>query len=49
MAHKKLFLAKKYCSVCERPFSWRKRWQSCWDQVKYCSKRCAKAKKGTDI
>ncbi|UOG19607.1 DUF2256 domain-containing protein [Acinetobacter sp. PK01] len=25
---------------CKRPFTWRKKWQRCWDEVKYCSKRC---------
>ncbi|WP_394203005.1 DUF2256 domain-containing protein [Shewanella waksmanii] len=31
----------KLCPVCVRPFTWRKKWRKDWDQVKYCSKRCA--------
>jgi len=26
--------------VCQRPFTWRKKWERCWDEVKTCSKRC---------
>ncbi|RYE16560.1 MAG: DUF2256 domain-containing protein, partial [Sphingobacteriaceae bacterium] len=26
------------------PFDWRKKWEKCWDEVKYCSDRCRKAK-----
>ncbi|PSB00891.1 DUF2256 domain-containing protein [Merismopedia glauca] len=33
-------LPKKICPVCDRPFTWRKKWASCWDEVKYCSERC---------
>ncbi|MBD1215789.1 MAG: DUF2256 domain-containing protein [Anabaena sp. CoA2_C59] len=33
-------LPKKICIVCQRPFTWRKKWQDCWDEVKYCSERC---------
>ncbi|KAB1457562.1 DUF2256 domain-containing protein [Vibrio panuliri] len=33
-------LPSKLCFVCGRPFSWRKKWQRCWQDVKYCSKRC---------
>ncbi|TCJ87411.1 DUF2256 domain-containing protein [Cocleimonas flava] len=40
MTHKKINLAEKQCPVCEKPFSWRKKWQRCWDEVKYCSERC---------
>ncbi|MEO0835721.1 MAG: DUF2256 domain-containing protein, partial [Cyanobacteria bacterium J06642_3] len=25
------------CPVCDRPFTWRKKWEKCWDDVKYCS------------
>ncbi|MGR6874727.1 DUF2256 domain-containing protein [Pseudomonas sp. HK3] len=34
-------LPSKICVVCERPFNWRKKWARDWQQVKYCSKRCA--------
>jgi len=38
---KKSDLPSKLCKVCERPFTWRKKWQRDWQNVKYCSKRCA--------
>ncbi|MBD5781560.1 DUF2256 domain-containing protein [Pelagicoccus sp. NFK12] len=40
MAHRKINLPTKICPVCERPFSWRKKWQLNWDHVTYCSERC---------
>ncbi|WP_404399490.1 DUF2256 domain-containing protein [Idiomarina seosinensis] len=40
MSHQKPNLPSKVCPVCQRPFSWRKKWQQCWDEVKYCSERC---------
>ena len=30
----------KICPVCQRPFLWRRRWASVWEQVIYCSERC---------
>ncbi|WP_162046775.1 DUF2256 domain-containing protein [Vibrio taketomensis] len=33
-------LPQKVCVICRRPFTWRKKWQRCWDEVKYCSDRC---------
>jgi hypothetical protein len=33
-------LPEKLCPTCQRPFSWRKKWEKVWDEVKYCSKRC---------
>ncbi|MBE0438638.1 MAG: DUF2256 domain-containing protein [Gammaproteobacteria bacterium] len=41
---KKSDLPYKICSVCHRPFVWRKKWKKVWEQVKYCSKRCQKNK-----
>ncbi|MCO7199559.1 MULTISPECIES: DUF2256 domain-containing protein [Pseudoalteromonas] len=41
MAHKKPNLPYKVCPICKRPFYWRKKWQRDWENVKYCSKRCA--------
>jgi len=38
---KKQNLPSKICTVCERPFTWRKKWEKVWDEVKYCSKRCS--------
>ncbi|MFT7139992.1 MAG: hypothetical protein ACI9B8_002414, partial [Sulfitobacter sp.] len=40
MTHKKVNLPQKVCLICERPFSWRKKWAKDWDQVLYCSQRC---------
>ncbi|MBR9860075.1 DUF2256 domain-containing protein [bacterium] len=33
-------LPSKICPVCSKPFSWRKKWERDWPNVKYCSKRC---------
>jgi hypothetical protein len=41
---KKQNLPKKTCMVCNRPFSWRKKWEKVWDEVKYCSDRCRENK-----
>ncbi|ABG38682.1 zinc finger protein [Paraglaciecola sp. T6c] len=41
-------LPSKICPVCQRPFSWRKKWQKDWEHVKYCSKRCAGNRKSLD-
>ncbi|NDW15617.1 DUF2256 domain-containing protein [Alteromonas genovensis] len=38
---KKSDLPTKMCPVCNRPFSWRKKWERDWEHVRYCSKRCA--------
>ncbi|WP_261902611.1 DUF2256 domain-containing protein [Vibrio fortis] len=41
---KKRDLPTKLCPVCFRPFTWRKKWQKCWDEVQYCSERCRRNK-----
>ena len=33
-------LPEKICQSCNRPFQWRKKWEKCWEEVKYCSDRC---------
>jgi len=33
-------LPVKDCVVCGRPFTWRKKWERCWDEVTTCSNRC---------
>ncbi len=33
---------QKICPSCGRPFSWRKKWEREWNQVKYCSDKCRK-------
>ncbi|TSD67843.1 DUF2256 domain-containing protein [Inquilinus sp. KBS0705] len=40
----KQHLPVKVCAVCKRPFTWRKKWAKCWDDVKYCSDRCRASK-----
>ena len=37
---KKQYLPSKMCIVCQKPFSWRKKWEKVWDEVKYCSEKC---------
>ncbi|MDB3892386.1 DUF2256 domain-containing protein [Alphaproteobacteria bacterium] len=37
-------LPSKICATCQRPFNWRKKWARDWEQVRYCSKRCAGAR-----
>ncbi len=37
---KKSDLPTKFCPVCDRLFSWRKKWERDWDSVVYCSERC---------
>lgn len=34
------FKKAKICLVCERSFTWRKKWERCWDEVTTCSKKC---------
>ncbi|WP_336081303.1 DUF2256 domain-containing protein [Thalassospira sp. CH_XMU1448-2] len=38
--HGKSHLPEKICVTCNRPFSWRRKWKDCWDEVCYCSDRC---------
>ena len=44
MSAKKQNLPTKVCPVCGRPFTWRKKWEKVWDEVKYCSDRCRRRK-----
>lgn len=37
---KKGDLPTKICQRCHRPFTWRKKWEKVWEEVKYCSERC---------
>ncbi len=46
---KKSDLPQKVCPVCERPFTWRKKWEAVWDEVIYCSKRCRSAGKARQV
>ncbi|WP_421765717.1 DUF2256 domain-containing protein [Ekhidna sp.] len=40
LVHKKTNLPTKTCATCGKPFTWRKKWEKVWDEVKYCSARC---------
>jgi len=42
---KKSDLPTKECLQCGRPFTWRKKWERDWNEVKYCSKRCSREAK----
>jgi hypothetical protein len=37
-------LPQKLCATCGRPFAWRKKWARDWDNVRFCSERCRRAK-----
>ncbi len=36
----------KPCSTCGRTITWRKKWARDWDEVRYCSDACRRAKPG---
>ncbi|THD03362.1 hypothetical protein B1810_11635 [Panacagrimonas perspica] len=40
----KAALPSKPCATCGRPMTWRRRWARCWDEVKFCSEACRRAK-----
>ena len=37
-------LPTKACIVCGRTFSWRKKWERSWDEVKHCSDACRRSR-----
>ncbi len=41
---KKADLPSKTCQTCGLPFTWRKKWERDWENVRYCSDRCRSAK-----
>ena len=41
---KKSELPTKVCPVCNRPFAWRRKWAAVWDEVRYCSDACRRAR-----
>ncbi|MCZ8377102.1 MAG: DUF2256 domain-containing protein [Beijerinckiaceae bacterium] len=46
---KKAHLPEKPCAQCSRPFTWRKKWEKVWDEVRFCSDRCrAEARRGRE-
>ena len=36
--------APKSCATCGREITWRKKWERDWEQVRYCSDGCRRAK-----
>jgi hypothetical protein len=40
----KSYLPSKICVSCKREFTWRKKWEKNWNEVKYCSDKCRKNK-----
>lgn len=38
-------LPSKTCPVCGRSFTWRKKWATVWDDVRYCSERCRRRRR----
>ncbi|MFC4699454.1 DUF2256 domain-containing protein [Glaciecola siphonariae] len=42
---KKSNLPTKVCPVCELPFTWRKKWERNWPDIRYCSERCRRNKR----
>jgi hypothetical protein len=40
----KAALPSKPCMACGRPMSWRRSWAKNWEQVKFCSAGCRRAK-----
>ncbi|WP_232219124.1 DUF2256 domain-containing protein [Olleya marilimosa] len=44
---KKQNLSTKICPTCKLPFTWRKKWEKSWNDVKYCSEKCRRNKTKT--
>jgi len=42
----KASLPTKPCLACGRAMSWRKAWARSWVEVKFCSERCRRERKG---
>jgi hypothetical protein len=36
----------KVCQSCGRKITWRKKWERCWEEIKYCSDKCRRSKPG---
>lgn len=39
-------MKEKICATCGRLIEWRKKWADCWDEVKFCSKKCRRDQLG---
>ncbi|MEZ5030439.1 MAG: DUF2256 domain-containing protein [Saprospiraceae bacterium] len=42
-------ISSKICVVCQRPFSWRKKWARVWTEVRYCSNACRRTRSNRSI
>ncbi|MEM9049765.1 MAG: DUF2256 domain-containing protein [Pseudomonadota bacterium] len=42
---KKGDLPLKTCAACGRPFAWRRKWATVWEEVRFCSARCRRSVK----
>jgi hypothetical protein len=40
----KAALPTKPCLACGRPMSWRRAWARTWEEVRYCSQACRRAR-----
>ena len=40
----KAALPAKACAACGRTMVWRRAWARAWDEVKFCSERCRRAR-----
>lgn len=45
---RKPHLPTKVCPTCGLSFTWRKKWEACWDEVVYCSEKCRRNRKKSD-
>jgi len=43
-ARRKSDLPVKTCATCGKPMVWRRKWARVWDEVRYCSERCRRAR-----
>lgn len=41
-------LEEKTCVACGRRIEWRKKWERCWEDVKFCSDACRRSKPSGD-
>lgn len=46
---KKQHLPQKLCATCARPFTWRKKWERVWNEVRYCSDACRANRSGATL
>ncbi|WP_082610138.1 DUF2256 domain-containing protein [Bosea sp. Root381] len=42
---RKADLPTRICTVCGRPFAWRKKWERAWETIATCSDRCRESRR----